>query len=116
MIMDQLEKLPEITDYVLSGLKADDALKHRILLSAADSSRSSPYRFRTVIALCSLSLLLILLCVFINQMPLNGKPESDIQVIPAGSHRIVSPVNMQQVIDLVSENESETITETNSAE
>ena len=49
-------------------------------------------------------------------MPLNGKPESDIQVIPAGSHRIVSPVNMQQVIDLVSENESEAITETNSAE
>ena len=35
MDMNRLERLPEITDHILSGLVADDQLKHRILLSSA---------------------------------------------------------------------------------
>ena len=35
--MDPLDRLPEVTEQALSGLQADDAMKRRILLSAANS-------------------------------------------------------------------------------
>ena len=35
--MNSLENLPEISEHVLSGLKADSGLKHRILLSASSA-------------------------------------------------------------------------------
>ena len=114
--MNRLEQLPEVTNHVLSGLKADDSLKHRILLSAAESSRVNPFRFRTVIALCSLSVLLILLCVFVARAPVNYGSTADIQVIPAGSRRIVSPVNMQQMIDQASGIDRDAPAQVNGAE
>ena len=98
--MDRLNRLPEITDQVLGGLKADENLKHRILLSAASASpakKKAP--LRTVVALCSLSVLLILLCVF----ALNAKPAGDIHVIPAGSRHSAPPIHLETVIEQASE-------------
>ena len=116
MTMDRLKQLPEVTDHVLSGLKADDALKQRILLSAAEGQHNRTYSFRTVVALCSISVLLILLCIFVTRIPVNNVSTSEIQVIPAGGRRIVSPVNLQQVIDQVSGTGQETQTEENGVE
>ena len=101
--MDRFDRIPEVTEHVLDGLKADDALKHRILLAA--SSRSSEpkrnYSFRTVVALCSLSVLLILLCVF--AISANTRKTADIQVIPAGSRHSTPPVSLETVIEKAAE-------------
>ena len=51
--MNSLENLPEISEHVLSGLKADSGLKHRILLSASSAPAVRKYSFKTVVALCS---------------------------------------------------------------
>lgn len=109
--MNQLDRMPEITEHVLAGLKADDSLKHRILLSASENRSSEPTRKKTVLALCFLSVLLILLCVFAARMPSWQSGSPDLHIIPAGSHRIISPVNLRTVIDQASgiqENETKT--------
>ncbi len=98
--MDRLNRLPEVTDQVLAGVKADESLKHRILLAAAAPRPERKTRFRTALALCGLSVLLVLLCVFASRLPLAGKP-ADLQVIPAGSHRDASPVHLQTVLEKV---------------
>ena len=95
MIMNRLENLPDITDHVLSGLKADDTLKHRILLSATSPSSPKKYSFRTVAALCCVSALLILLCVFAIRSDTGG----DIQVISAGSRHSAPPVKLECVLE-----------------
>ncbi len=89
------EDLPEVSEHVLSGLVADEGLKHRILLSAASPSPRVRYPARTLVALCSLSVLLILLCIFALQ---SGKT-ADVQVIPAGSHRSTPPVRLETVLE-----------------
>ena len=96
--MNRLERLPEITDHVFSGLKADEALKHRIVLSAA-SSNEKKYSFRTIAALCSLSVLLILLCVF----ALQTKNDGDLQVVSAGSRHSTPPVILESVLEKAAE-------------
>ena len=96
--MDQLNRLPEVSEHVLCGLKADDRLKHQILLKAAESPQKKGYRFRTVIAMCSLSFLLILMCLFVSGI--SGKQQDqDLKVMPAVRQRKTAPVNLQQVID-----------------
>jgi hypothetical protein len=114
--MDHLNKLPEITDHVLAGLKADESLKHRIFLSAAATPKERTFRTGTVVALCSLSVLLILLCFFAARFPSGQAKPVDIQVIPAGSNRIVSPVDLQQVIDRASDAASNGISGLDSGE
>ena len=107
--MNRLNRLPELTDQILAGLKADDSQKHRILLSAAESSGTGKkIKYRTVIALCSLSVLLILLCVFASGWT-GDRKASDLQNIPAGSRRNESPVNLQTVIDRASDLSQETV-------
>ena len=100
--MDKLNRLPEVSEDLLSGLKADDALKQKILLSAANPAPARNPRYRTAIALCCLSFLLILLCVFVSRLPAAGNT-SDLQVISAGSHRESSPVNLDTVLENASE-------------
>ena len=100
--MDRLEKLPEVTEHVLDGLRADESLKHRILLSAAGTRNGYSFRFRTVFALCGLSVLVILLCVFAARIPAHHTGPDDVHMIPAGSRRVTSPVNLQMVIDQAS--------------
>ena len=101
--MDRLDHMPEITDNVLGGLKADDSLKRKILLSAAESHTGNRVRRGTVFALCGLSLALILLCLFASGLTSPKTDPADPHVIPAGSRRIVSPVNLQNVIDQIKE-------------
>lgn len=98
--MNRLNQLPEISEQILSGLKADNSLKHRILLAASESPKQK-IRFQTVVALCSLSILLILLCVFAGSFS-SGSRDS-IQVISAGSHRLSAPVDLQDVVDKASD-------------
>lgn len=93
--MNRLEKMPEISDHVLSGLKADSDLKHRILLSAASAPAVRKYSFRTVAVLCSLSVILILLCVF----ALQTKKAEDLLVIPAGSRHSTPPVRLETLLE-----------------
>ena len=97
--MKHLDRLHEITEHVLSGLKADDALKHRIFLSAASSSKEKKYPLRTIFALCGLSALLILLCVF----ALQPKTTGDIQVVSAGSRHSTPPVILENVLEEAAE-------------
>ena len=97
--MNRLERLPEITDHVLSGLKADEALKQRVFLSAASSPKEKKVPLRTVVALCSLSALLILLCVFVLQPKTTG----DIQVVSAGSRHSTPPVSLENVLEKAAE-------------
>ena len=92
---NRLRRLPEISDHVLSGLKADEALKHKILLSVASDCKKRKTSLRTVIALCCLSAVLVLLCVF----TLDSKPKEDIQVISAGSRHSSPPVRLEEMID-----------------
>ena len=97
--MDRLNRLPEISDRLLDGLKADDDLKQKILFSAANTPEKKPFRMKTAVALCSLSLLLVLLCVFVSRFPSWTATSPEIQNIPAGGKKIVSPLNLKQVID-----------------
>ena len=83
---NRLCRLPEISDHVLSGLKADEALKHKILLSVASDCKKRKTSLRTVIALCCLSAVLVLLCVF----TLDSKHKEDIQdKITEGALKII---------------------------
>ena len=97
--MKRLEHLPEITDHILSGLRADDALKHRIFLSAASSPESKKYPRRTIFALCGISALLILLCVFV----IRSETAGDIQVVSAGSRHSTPPVILENVLEEAAE-------------
>lgn len=102
MSMNRLENLPEVSEHVLSGLKADSGLKHRILLSASSAPAVRKYSFKTVVALCSLSVILILLCVF----ALQTKNSADLQVIPAGSRHSTPPVRLETVLENADETDS----------
>jgi len=100
--MDGLKKLPEVTDHVLSGLRADDQLKHNILMKAATSPRKGRQQIRMVVSMCSICVLLIFICLFAATFA--GKNTNpDLQSIPAGSHRNSSPVNLQTVIEKASD-------------
>jgi len=100
--MDPLNRVPEVTEHVLSGLKADQRLKQQILESAVSSPGKTAFRPKTIIALCSLSVLLILLCVFMSGLGGNSS-SGNIHVVPAGSRRNSSPVNLQTVIEKASD-------------
>ena len=102
--MEQLNRIPEVTEHVLSGLKADQRLKHQILEAAVSSPGKKSFRPqpKTIIALCSLSVLLILLCVFVSGLG-NHSSSGNIHVIPAGNRRNSSPANLQTVIEKASD-------------
>ena len=118
--MNDLNRLPEITEQALAGLKADENLKHRILVAAANSGSPSADRFRSrrsLVALLALSAVLILSVIGIGR--LSAREESDpaaMHAIPAGSHRNASPVHLQVVIDEVAENNQDLPVESQSPE
>ena len=64
--MNRLNELPDITNHVLSGLKADDRLKTKIRLKAADLSLNdvsfsgTEKHFRLLPVLCAIALLMLL--------------------------------------------------------
>lgn len=52
-----------------------------------------------MIALCCLSAVLVVLCVF----AIGSKPEGDIQVISAGSRHSSPPIRLEEMIDEAAE-------------
>ncbi len=100
--MSRIEQLPEVTEQVLSGLQAGDELKNRIYRKALESDSVSSRRSVRVpmIALCSLSVVMIALVAVLGQVrSLNDSDAADIRTITAGAHRIESPVILQTIID-----------------
>ena len=105
--MTKLDQLPEITDHVLSGLRADDSLKYKIYQKAAGGSlneETKPSR-RPLVALCAISAVMI--AVFALVIPLTWQKSAsfgqsdntqnydtmEISSIPAGTVLPDSPVS-----------------------
>ena len=100
--MSRIEQLPEVTEQVLSGLQAGDELKNRIYRKALEPDSVPARRSVRVpmIALCSLSVVMIALVAVLGQVrSLNDSDPADIRTITAGAHRIESPVTLQTIID-----------------
>ena len=100
--MSRIEQLPEVTEQVLSGLQAGDELKSRIYRKALEpDSRPSRGSMRIpMIALCSLSVVMIALVAVLGQVhSLNDSDPADFRTIAAGEHRFASPVVLQTVIN-----------------
>ncbi len=106
--MSKLDQLPEISDYVLSGLRADESLKYKIYQKAAGISQSEetkPSR-RPLAALCAISAVMIAVFVLLipltqqKSAPLSKSDQSsdyetmEISSIPAGTVLPDSPVNI----------------------
>ena len=100
--MSRIEQLPEVTEQVLSGLQAGDELKNRIYRKAleTDSGSSRSSARLPMIALCSLSVVMIALVAVLGQVhSLNDSDAADIRTITAGEYREESPVAPQAVSD-----------------
>ena len=111
--MSKLEQLPQVTDHVLNGLRADDALKARIYQKAVqeEPARSSGFTRRgALIALCSLSAVMIAVFAILGTIqPSDTKAGPDetntvlasveIETVSAGERRSSSPFALQSVID-----------------
>lgn len=126
--MSKLEQLPQVSEYVLNGLRADDQLKNRIYQKASQADaghfRTVPQR-RTLIALCSLSVVMIAVFAIIASLTSDRLlPESpaavQMQTVSAGEHRSESPIRLQDIIHETVQNyedelaeEEETYTEAN---
>ena len=116
--MSRLDQLPEITDHVLSGLRADDALKHRIYQEAAqDGTPREKASRRPLIALCTLSAAMIAVFVLLGRIgPLSRKQEPEegapmsaaqqMETITAGERRNVSPIGLGSILETEEENAS----------
>ena len=104
--MTDIDRIPEITDHVLAGLKADDdknitfTLKEDAAVTIVYNNRA--FSFKAAAALVCVSLLLIISCALLTLVPSGKGSGTDLHVIPAGSHKLLSPVDMQQVIDYAS--------------
>ena len=100
--MTRIEQLPEATEQVLAGLQAGDELKSRIYRKALEPDSVPSRRSIRVpmIALCSLSVVMIALVAVLGQVrSLNDSDTADIRTITAGARRIESPVILQTIID-----------------
>ena len=101
MIVKDLEQLPEVTDHVLSGLQADESLKHRIYQKAAGVTDVPERKISRIplIALCAISAVMIGVFVLLgNVAPLSSSsPDArdsvQIQTISAGVTLTESPVS-----------------------
>ena len=108
--MNRLNELPDITNHVLSGLTADNRLKTKIRLKAADlslndvSSSGTEKHFRLLPVLCAIALLMLLsLSLLQKAVPHNGSlPE--IQTFAAGEHKSSSPLSIQRILSEADEN------------
>ncbi len=112
--MSRLEQLPEISDSVLHDLRADDALKYRILQKSLDQPSRAVTRSprRSIIALVSLSAAMIAAFIFLGSVRSvstdtalsvsASQTESfseSIHTITAGGRRSDSPIGLDMIID-----------------
>lgn len=113
--MSKLDQLPQISAHVLNGLRADENLKSRIYQKAAQtdaaSSRTAPRR-RTLIALCSLSAVMIAVFVLLGALSpdrrMSDSPAAvQMQTVSAGEHLDESPVQSQDVTDEYGQSDEE---------
>ena len=104
MTVKKLEQLSEITDHVLSGLQADESLKHRIYQKAADISEMPEKKISRMplIALCAISAVMIGVFVLLGRVtPMSGNPNDEqqsvrIQTISAGVTLTESPIEEEE--------------------
>lgn len=109
--MSKLEQLPEISESLLSGLRADETLKYRILQNAVEtpSPAVSHSSRRPLVALISLSVAMIAVFVMLGTVHPGSlssvsasQPESfsdQIHTITAGGRRADSPIDLGLIID-----------------
>ena len=101
--MSRLDQLPEITDHVLSGLRADNSLKHRIYQKAAGVSDAPEKKSARLplAALCAISAVMVavfaLLIPLSRQKTISGNTDiaydsPDISSVSAGAVLTSSPV------------------------
>ena len=119
--MSRLDQLPEISDHVLSGLRADDSLKYRIYQkAAAPSGQKAQKNSRLPLAaLCAISVVMIALFVILNPMITRNNPTqtavtasqdtpaSQIQTIQAGAELDESPIDEKNEKDSETEKDPE---------
>ena len=118
--MSRLDQLPEITDHVLSGLRADDSLKYRIYQKAAEQSgeRARKSSRLPLAALCAISAVMIALFVILNPMiSRNADGSRDVtagqmHTILAGGELDESPVSEEKEPEPEPESEEEDPEET----
>ncbi len=98
--MDRLDKLPEVSDQVLSGLRADDRLKYKILQKATEpEAEKHPLGFRKpVIALSALTAVMVAVFALMAPISPSSAPSERIHTISAGNIVPESPVNMREII------------------
>lgn len=97
--MNRLDNLPEITDQVLSGLRADDSLKYKIYQKAAGESSEKKASFRLPLAaLCAISAVMIAAFVLLTSLTRQGSSDTqnyesaNISSMPAGAVLTSSPM------------------------
>ena len=100
--MNHLDHMPEYTEHVLGGLRADEKLKFRIYQKASDIS-ANPMNKRSRIAvpvLCGISVAMIGAFLLLGSIkPVSSSGPVDIQTIPAGKIMDFSPIQLQNIID-----------------
>ena len=111
--MSRLDQLPEISEQMLSGLRADDALKHRIYRKAAGIADTPEKTSRIPLAaLCAISAVMIAVFALLipfsrqngnslpgDQLSSSGSYESaDFSSMSAGTVLPESPVKEQEEI------------------
>ncbi len=100
--MIPVEKLPEVTEKMLHGLKADASLRHRIYTAALQPSPGSTslVRSRWITVSCCLALATAA-AVWGIHAGMNGqnKPLSSFRVFSSASHTETSPVFLQNFLN-----------------
>ena len=112
--MSRLEQLPEITEHVLSGLRAGDDLKHRIYQQAAGLSDAPKKKMSRLplAALCAISAVMVAVFILLSRVtPLNGSSAQtgqtmsatqmspQIETISAGGHLEEPPAGQTEKED-----------------
>ena len=99
--MMPVEKLPEVTEKVLSGLKADDRLKHKIYDAALSGSPRSLLLPRNGLVTVSCCLALAAAVAFWGihgGLPKRNEADSAFPVFSSASHTGASPVFLHEFL------------------
>ena len=97
--MIRLNRLSEMTDRALDGLRADEGLKRRILAAAGEQALSQPKPLfqRLVPVLCCVSAAALLLVFGLTRSAGRTAPASR-RVFTVASHTSVSPLSLQGLL------------------
>ena len=97
-----LEQLPEMSETALHDLRADAALKQKILLAGAGKSSSvfriTSFRRRWIPLLAAVTAMLVLLFVGIGTMRSTDTHRNSDRVFSAATHTSASPVLLERIL------------------